>query len=421
MSPDAARHDSTARVKRLQRIVAAALLCLIGVTWKLWTPLTEFPRVPFAQWATGLPAWLDWVPAAVVVCGSIAVLVQRRDSRYGRAGQWLVVFGLPVSILLDQHRLQPWAYELWLILAIPALAQPSVSIRLLRIFVASIYVHSAVSKLDVAFFESHGRLLLSGLLDVCGLSDRLLPDAARNAMIGLFPVGELLVGAGLLIPRTRRWALVGSLAMHALLLITLGPLGLDHKPGVLVWNIAFIAQNLVLFGGSRHNVAAEPEGAAAADFRSGNAAAVVVAFVATAAPLLQPLGWFDNWPAWAVYSARPSVVEITVRDTRVNDLPVSLQAHVGPPPPLQEWRPVNIDAWSFAELDCPVYPQERYRLAVALAIADRAGLGDDMRVVLRGPPDRITGERWSTRLNGRDEIAESCSGFFINTQARRID
>ncbi|REK31082.1 MAG: hypothetical protein DWQ41_01265 [Planctomycetota bacterium] len=133
------------------------------------------------------------------------------------------------------------------------------------------------------------------------------------------------------------------------------------------------------------------------------------------------MGWFDNWPAWAVYSARPSVVEITVRDTRVNDLPVSLQAHVGPPPPLQEWRPVNIDAWSFAELDCPVYPQERYRLAVALAIADRAGLGDDMRVVRRGPPDRITGERWSTRLNGRDEIAESCSGFFINTQARRID
>ncbi len=37
------------------------------------------------------------------------------------------------------------------------------------------------------------------------------------------------------------------------------------------------------------------------------------------------------------------------------------------PPPLSDWHPIDVDAWSLSELHCPVYPQPRFRLVVAAA------------------------------------------------------
>ena len=381
--------------------------------------MTEFPRIPFTGWAVACPGWLDWGALAGVVAGCLLLVVPRGGSRFGVAGRWLLVLALPASIVLDQHRLQPWAYELWLLVTILSIARPRIALRLLRVFVASVYVHSALSKLDASFFDSHGQLLLNGLIDALGLTPAFLSESLRIGAIGLFPVGELAIGVGLLIPRTRMWALGGSVVMHALLLVILGPLGLDHKPGVLFWNVCFIAQNLVLYGWrSSASPPEEEEAAERTGWGRGDLAAASLALFAVGAPSLQPVGWFDNWPAWAVYSARPAIVEVLIHETRVSDLPGTLQPHVGPPRPLQNWRPVSLDAWSFSELDCPVYPQERYRLAVALALADRAGLGNDVRVVVDGSPDRWSGVRETTVMNGHDEIAERCRRFRVNTRCR---
>ena len=154
---------------------------------------------------------------------------------------------------------------------------------------------------------------------------------------------------------------------------------------------------------------------------AGNGVATVVTAIAVAAPFLQPLGWCDVWPAWAVYSARPAIVAVYVDGSRVPDLPASLQNHVGPAEPLTEWRPVNLDGWSFAERGCPLYPQKRYRLALARAAAEAAGLEGDVRIEVRDPPDRRSGAREEFVVDGTVALIRECERFRINTAARRSE
>jgi hypothetical protein len=146
--------------------------------------------------------------------------------------------------------------------------------------------------------------------------------------------------------------------------------------------------------------------------------ALVLAVVAICAPLLEPWGWWDHWPSWRVYSARPETVTVYVKEARVAELPEDVRGFIGPPAPLSEWRPLSFDAWSFAELRCPVYPQERFRLAAALAVTQRFQLGDDVRVVIGSSPDRWTGRREQREVIGERALAEACDRFLVSTAAR---
>src|SRR5207244_3954765 len=108
----------------------------------------------------------------------------------------------------------------------------------------------------------------------------------------------------------------GAVLLHLLLLVILGPWGLNHKLGVLVWNAYFIWQDLILFGGRRSmsaTVADDPEsvpqttGALSA---LGLAQGMIVA--AALLPLLAPTTWFDLWPSWGLYAASAERVSLLV-------------------------------------------------------------------------------------------------------------
>ena len=95
---------------RLRRWWAAAGLALFAATWKLWAPQAEFPQVPLFGWAGSLPLFVDWLAFGVLL-GSVTLAAWRPNSRRS----WLVlVVSLSVLIVLDQHRLQPWAWQLLL-------------------------------------------------------------------------------------------------------------------------------------------------------------------------------------------------------------------------------------------------------------------------------------------------------------------
>ena len=406
---------------RLQRVIAVAALALLGSTWRLWTPDTGFPQIPWFSWACRLPAPVDRVALAGLVASCLVLLLAGSNSPWRRRGLCLFAVSLMLLLLPSQQRLQPWAWEFLLIAVILAVAPAEQTLRLLRWLVAGIYIHSALSKVDVSFFDDHGELLLGGLLNALGLGNEFWTERARLFAIGFFPAGELVIGIGLLVPALRRWALRGSYLMHALLLLTLGPLGLDHKPGVLIWNVFFIAQNRLLFRTALVTGEIQPDtdtNAAQAGNSGRRVIATGIVVVATLCPLLQNLGWFDAWPSWAVYSARPSLVAVMVAENRVEDLPPGLQEFVGPPQPLTEWRPLNLDSWSFATLNCPIYPEERFRIAVIRAWATEGELGDDIQVDVRGAPNRWTGRREATEIAGVEDLQSFAERYRLNTTPR---
>ncbi len=105
----------------LARWWAVAGLTLFAATWKLWTPQTEFPQVPLFVWAGSLPLFVDWMAFGVLL-GSLMFATWNPNSRRS----WLAfVASLSVLIVLDQHRLQPWAWQLLLMAIVYATFQAS--------------------------------------------------------------------------------------------------------------------------------------------------------------------------------------------------------------------------------------------------------------------------------------------------------
>jgi hypothetical protein len=403
-------------VAQLRRLVAISAVALIAVTWRLWTPQSEFPQVPFLAALCGAPAWCDWVLLVGMGIGLCLAMIGGDARPLPRGGIALFAASLAGSCLLDQHRLQPWAYQFLIVAAIVTLVPSERGLRLVRLLVVSVYFWSAVSKIDAAFLESHGQLLLDGLLTGLRLDAGALTPQVRRLAAGMFPLGEMAVALLLLLPRTRSWGLAGSIAMHGVLLLALGPWGLDHRPAVLVWNAYFIAQNALLFRPRPATPCSAPERAIVRSMRS---AATTLVALAVAMPALESLGWWDHWPSWAVYSSRPAVVSVYVHEANVPSLPPSLRPFIGPAAPLSEWRLVRLEGWSFHTLDCPLYPQERFRLAVARAIAARTG-PREILVRVEGPPDRRTGRRDDVEVRGEPELQARCRSFWLNTEPRRI-
>lgn len=406
---------------RLQRIVAAALLLLIGATWRLWLPPGDYPQIPWWSGFCRTPAAVDAAFLTLLLTSGAVVVFAPAATRLARIASALLPLALVGLTLLDQLRLQPWVLHLGLLAGLLALAPGETGLRCCRGVVIGIYLWSGWSKLDPAFPGDHGRLLLDGLTGSLGLSTALWSDVQRRLAAWLMPAGEVLTAVLLLCPRWRRWGLWASLLLHGLLLLALGPLGLRHEPAVLLWNLTFIIQNLVLFGRRTtvpDETAPAPESSVAGQGRE--ISAVVVATVATLLPVLNPPGWYDHWPSWSVYSSRPEVVWCDVRESAVDRLPASLREWVEPPQPLEDWRRVRLDQWSFAELSVPPYPQGRWKLAAAAAMSERAGLPDDaLRVGVESRRGWWSVERETRVLEGRGELAQELLRFRVNTLPRR--
>lgn len=403
---------------RLRRVVAAALLLLVGVSWRLWLPPGEFPQIPWWSALCDLPGGVDVGLLVLLMGGCAAAVVAPATAGATRWSLGVAAAALAGLLLLDQHRLQPWAYHLGLCSVILSAAPNAAGLRCCRILVVSLYLWSGWSKVDPEFLDRHGQMLLEGALRALGQSAALWSDLARRWAAALMPAGELLIGTALAWPRLRRWGLGGSIAMHLLLLAALGPWGLGHEPAVLLWNAVFLVQNWLLF--ARDQDAVLRETPPLSEHPPGNWVAMGVAVAAAALPILNPVDWFDHWPSWSVYSSRPEAMVVFVRDQAVARLPKSLQRRVAPPLPLAEWRRVGLDQWSFDVLGVPPYPQGRWRLAVAAALADQTGLNDDeLRVELQ----RRTGwwsRQWETiLLHGRGAVARELESFRVNTRPRR--
>lgn len=421
MTPTAAERDSWI-LNGIQRTTALAGLALIAATWRLWTPQTVFPQVPFAGWAVGAPPWWDWLGLGALIAGLLAAVIAPHTSRAGRTGLVAWIAGAILLVLLDQHRLQPWAWQFLLIAVVLATVPPRRTVFLLQVLTISIYGHSALSKLDAGFFDTHGQTLLAGLMNNLSVDVWHWPPEVRKFLAAAFPVGELAVAAGLAVPRWRRMGLYGSLLMHVLLLATVGPWGLNHKPGVLLWNVFFLVQNVLLFGMPHQWNASAAVVGGTDDLPAGSSVprwiGEIVLWGAVVLPLLEPFGLFDHWPAWGLYASRPERVAVYIHEVRRGDVADDLPQHITQPPLDSPWCRLRLGRWSLDALDAPVYPQDRFQLGVALAVARRYDLGPHIRVVIQSPADRWTGRRTVQEFIGVEAIAGRARQFHLNAEPR---
>jgi hypothetical protein len=301
------------------------------------------------------------------------------------------------------------------------------------LFVASIYFHSALSKLNMGFLETagSGQLLVYGLLRATSLTGLNRWSVLERGFEVLLPLTELTVALMLVFSRSRRAGLLASLGMHLLLILALGPLGRNHKPGVLIWNAYFLVQNVVLFGplrGRRSAVVAQQSGDAGPTSNiemrgavtSASPAARLTEGLTVAAmllPFLEPFGLFDVWPSWAVYAGGTEQVTVHVHVQTRERLPTELLRYTSTRR-IDGWNRLMIDRWSLDTLNAPIYPEVRSQIGVALWIARLAKTDDGLRVAIYSRADRWTGERAIRVLKSTAEIEQELDTFWLNGYPR---
>jgi len=398
------------------RVWAIFGLVLFATTWKLWTPQVVYPQVPVFEFLVNVPAIIDWIAFALVGF-SIALLAIQPSLGGGRV-RWPMVMlaaSLLVSFSLDQHRLQPWAWH-WFVFAIVfVLAKVRDATFWVRWIVTSVYVYSAISKLDYQFTHSVGLEMLHAMADLIGVSLVERSTESLSRVVLLLPLIELLVGVGLTFAATRM--VFGSLAvlLHLGLLLTLGPLGLNHQSPVLIWNAFFVFQAYWLF------VRREEPEFSGQPRMSSNWLVAAFALAVILFPATCSFSGCDHWLAWELYAPRSSRVTIELPASAVDQLPSPAADHAKESQHLPGVMTLDLAAWSLKELGVPVYPQSRFQLGVARAVSEQLDNDRALRVTIKSRSDRRTGKRTAQQVRGTMKLEKQSATFWLNTRPRRFD
>ncbi|TWT81803.1 hypothetical protein CA13_32560 [Planctomycetes bacterium CA13] len=389
----------------LPRIWALMLLALVAGTFPLWLGGRTVLAVPMIGSAANLPTLLHGLPMIVLVVACVVAVV---GGRYVRCAWWCVALSLCLSFLLNQHRLQPWAYQSAIYATVFATMDRLSARRWLIPMAASLYLYSGLGKLDYQFAHTVGQDFLSAIaLPRIGSPVDWFEHHTLAWLAFVLPACEAVIAVGLLIPKTRRFAGGLVILMHLTLLAILGPWNLGHSLGVLLWNTLLSIQAWFLF-------VVAPDEAQEAKTPNSKLTWIPISLlvVAIVMPTTERFGIWDHWPSWALYSPHNSRVDVEIHRSSSERLPDDIAIHLSDRDG-DGWNRFDMAGWSLAKLRVPIYPQSRFQLAVASQLASENGLGRSIRVIVRGVSNRRTGQRTEQPLLGSREIDVALDGYWL--------
>lgn len=409
-----------------------AQIVLVGVTLPLWTTIDRFPAIPLLPQATAVPVFVDRI-LVVLMCvasgwASWLLLKGGRNSASGidhaESPQWLLQALLATAVIagtclcvLNQQRLQAWHWLFLTILLQRLTVQKCHRSHVFRKSVACVYLFAALSRFGPEVDDGMSRQMLIVLADIFGAQSVMQHNSLVTGMCLAMSLFELTVGVTLFFDKSRRIGVIGAVMVHAVLLLTLSPLGLNHHYGVLAWNACLLLLIPLLCW---------PATAAATDqqLSSGQklfrwSASAWIVFI-LAIPASGLLGLADNWLSWQLYSPRPEIVRIFVRQDVVNQLPAAVRSVTGPPALLDEWCPVRIDRWSLLAVQSPVYPEDRFQLGVAAWLANQLSSPDAIRIEIEQPSFPAWWRRERIPIPAERITEFTSNRFFWNSTELRV-
>jgi uncharacterized membrane protein YphA (DoxX/SURF4 family) len=365
----------------LKIILAIALICGFVLSWRLWISSRVFPLSPISDLLPPVPQPFDYIWFFVVMAMLVLIVIRP---------QWpmLTISFLVLAILLsfwDQNRWQPWFYQYVLMLAAIAYGIRTMSQRMqqrpaliiCRVILVCTYVWSGIQKLNANFVKEAWPNFVTSLQQL--LPRRIqLPPALALAV----PILEITIGLGLSTRRFRQPAAVLAILTHLFVLLLLIASG--ENTVVWPWNLAMILLVIVLF------------------WRDGETTArnlivpkhwlhAIALLLVGIMPAFSLFGWWDSYLSSALYSGNTDQAVIYMSPEVIARLPAAARPHVW-----QETRPffLDINRWSYGELNVPLYPEPRIYKNIAKQICAYAGTySSDVRLRIKLKPNLFTAYR----------------------------
>ena len=385
--------DSPARIHALRRVVGVALLSGVALSMNLWFPGTRsFPRAPLI---VALPQ--NFMPPVEYLLGGLLVVALAALVFAKRPLKYLVatIVLLTLLVLLDQTRLQPWVYQYLLLFAVIALYErqgldeqfAALTLSVLRLIVASLYVWSGVQKLNYTF----GQEVLPQLL--APLQNYLPLTQTQSSVVGVgIALAEIFTGCGLLLKRTRGLCVWLALAIHGSALVLL--IWQGRNSIVWAWNVALMLIVIILFRRSDTSIRR------AFAMRGANMPGRVVQALAVACVVLPVLSFCGLWDAYlsgALYSGNTAVGVVRVEGEVYERLPDAAKRQVFTTK--RDERMLPLFEWAMSELNVPPYPEPRVYRQIARQICKLAGDDSHVELIVKETPAIVSGSYKVTRMN----------------------
>jgi uncharacterized membrane protein YphA (DoxX/SURF4 family) len=373
-------------IDRVVIIACVAMIAGIVCSHSLWISADRlYPQVPIVP---GIPAPSFAMSTALVLALLVALVV----SAPPRVPPWfraVPVGMIAVFVALDQSRLQPWVYMYAIVLLVAAFASRvdgrNTSVRMtLRFVIAAQYIWSGLQKANDSFIEQVWPTFADPLFHALHL-----PLAAGHVVGFAVPLLEIAVGCSLFIPRARRVGVIAACVTHATILASL--LASGENVVVWPWNVAMPVLDFVLFW----NATSVPWSISSIRRFPQSIAFVLLVGVL---PALSFVGYWDAYASWALYSGNTAQAVVVIDPSALDSLPDILRRNTW-----QQSRPMFIDLnrWSYDELQVPSYPEPRVFRAVGRYVCDTRSAAAVALVIL-GRPDWRNGQRERTRLQCTD-------------------
>jgi hypothetical protein len=324
---------------------------------KVWVSTRFYPLTPVARFIQPLPYPFDYA-VYVLLLGLLAAAAVAPKPRWWLSAALLLLAGLCAQ---DQSRLQPWCYQYAFLLVGACVSLPAC-----RLIVAAIYFWSGAQKLNPFFAASTFTYLAHPL---AAHFPALVIQAGYAA-----PFIEMAGAIGLLTRKFRAPAIATLIAMHAFILLAIGPFGRNFNTVVWPWNIAMIVFLLLLYRRSD---------ARAREILWGPTAFHRLVFALFAvAPALSFFNLWDSYLSAALYSGNKNQGAIYMTDAVADHLPDEVNQDVSEE--ADNLDKLLVNDWSFDELNVPAYPETRIFKSAARKLCEFAAKPSDVKLEVQG-------------------------------------
>jgi hypothetical protein len=374
----AAREASLRQIAWLNIATVAALFAGFSVSWRLWMTERLFPLVPIASWLPKIrfPFDIIWFTLLLALLVVIALRAQARNAILA-----FVVTAVTLG-LWDQMRWQPWFYQEIVMLAAISSCwwgrrhDPINALNGCRLIVVFTYLWSGLQKFNAAFVRETWPDFTANWV-------RHLPDAIKASppwLALIVPLIEVVIALGLISTRHRNLAVWLAVTTHSIVLLFL----VSSAENIVVWpwNVAMAWWVVILFGKAGQISAVEilvPK-----DPVRG-----LLLLLFGVLPLLSFFGLWDSYLSSALYSGNTEQAVILVSPADVSRFPALTPYIWQKTPPFF----LDINRWSYGELNVPVYPERRVFRQVAKSVCVSVAGAPDLKLMIKGRPNLLTSHR----------------------------
>ena len=329
-------------------IQSTALFLLIAkiLSWKLWLANRTLPTVPIFDFLYAVPNFIHLILLLTSIFCLVVFIVKPTVNKA------LAIFLLVevASCLLDQNRWQPWEYQyvfMFFILWVNRKNEQAALLLLLIVF-SSTYFYSGLQKFNPHFLKIvWKRTILEAFLH---LPNNITQQAITIRLGYIVPATEIALGICLLIRRTRKIAMAFLIVMHLVVLIIIGPWGINYNLIVWPWNLAMAVFFVIIWN-------KEIDMAQVKLLLKPNINWItIIAWVCL--PLLNFIGYWDYFFSSSLYAGRIDMCNIEITKPPQN---FELNKYYKPKEnsDTSNIETIVVQTWAMGEFNTPSCPQAR--------------------------------------------------------------